>query len=417
MRAITSFLATVVISLACGVISFGQEVKDYYKFDDNGLLCEFLQTTPDGVKITYDGAKEIGLIIYPDGTQIDYSKALATSYDGPRIYPDTRKYDINGALPLKDWYKDLRKAESAPRGVEMMDGVFGIHELTIVFPDNSQANILFTSGGPRVEEYLDAGEGGDLVRFDRYYVKSINMHNPKILNPETNEVLKDGVLVSGVVTRSETKLEGTIVTADGETFTGLFGIKYNVEDRRYGGGYNKDAVRNYNPKSKYLNSLSGDSKKDFSIWPQYGIDNILGVYPEKGTVVNKENKIVAMYENAKQLDEFDMASEMAAEQGKIDRAIAQAKKAASQKESITAKYGKKYADAFFAGKVIVGMPWSLVSIGLEAHSFNDFYTALLSIDRTSSYGSRKCYSLYGDNLAYVGHIWVVNGAVESITLY
>ena len=401
------FCATLFCTLVCA-----QETGDYYKFDDNGVLVEFLQTTPDGVKISYvyRDDNKMGLITYPDGTQIDYTKSLAKSFDGPRIYPDKRKHNINGALPIKDWYKELRKETSAPTVAEMLDGVFGIREVVIIFPDNSQAWVDYDSYGVSVKEYVDISETGNRLSMERCYgtIKFVNLCNPKLRDPETGDYSKTAKLAYGEDS-SGYGCEGSVILEDGSTFTGTFWV--SLSDEKFC----------YDPKSPYIKELFGNNlthgDESYPHCPWYGLDNIIGISLGDGSVVNKENKIVAIYKNYKQLDEFDMASELAAAQGKIDRERAAAKKAASEKAAITSKYGQKYANAFFAGKVIVGMPWSLVEIGIDAHSFKTFYTALLSIERQTAGGSRKCYELIGDDLSIVGNMWVYNGAVQSVTYF
>lgn len=412
------------LACALGIIlgshySFSQETKDYYKFNDKGIVSEFQQTTPDGVRITYNEENHLGLIFYPDGTQVDFSASLTQSFDGARIWPNRKLYDTYGALPMNDWYKEnIRKAGSAPVGAEMMDNIFGIKQLTIVFPDNSQVTIEYEEYGARVNEYTDISEEGDRLCINRSSeIKILNLKNPAVVDPETGALTKHAKFASGVnidkwygniLNGYESAFcKGNVITDDGSTFTGKYGVLLSGEKR------------NYAPKSQYLVALFGDrsKKSDDYTCPPYGINNIAGIFLINGTVVNKDNKIVAMYQDAKMLDEFDMASVLAVEQGKLDNARAAAKKAASEKASITSKYGSKYADAFFAGKVIVGMPWKLVQIGLDAHSFKSFYTALLSIERQSSSGNRQLYSLIGDDLSTVGHIWVKNGSVESVTYY
>lgn len=411
----------IAILLMVGKMVVAQEAKDYYKFNDKGFLCEFLLTTPDGVQIqyrSYGDKDKSGVIIYPDGTQIDYTTHLTIGWgDEPLVFPNKTVYDIRGALSIKEWYKDLRKMTTAPTGSELLDNMFGLAGGTIIFKDNSRATVKIDYNGATIEEIADVSENGDRLSID-YWGRDltlINLKAPNIIDDKTGNVISTGLLVSGtkdsyVIGNGHTgcvsaNCKGIIVTSEGNTFTGSFRVLF------------RDEIRNYLPRSQYLRTLCKEKIEDDSRFPRYGIDNIVGIVPGDGNVVNKENKIVAMYENSILLDEFDMASKLAAEQGRIDREREAAKKAASEKVAITNKYGKKYADAFFAGKVIVGMPWSLVEIGLDAHSFSNFYTALLSYERNSASGTKSCYSLIGDDLGNVGHMWVANGAVESISYY
>lgn len=412
-------LLVIVLSLVIGnQNTLAQESKDYYKFDDNGYLCEFLLTTPDGVQIQYkyhEGANDNkGIIIYPDGTQVDFTTQLCTSFNPePLVWPSRKVYDTYGAIPVKQWYKDIKTASAAPKLSEMLDNLFALREVTIIFKDNSQVTINYGTGTENdrteIKGYVDVSDSGDQLSISRDgYINIINLKEPKIIDKDSRAVKSTARLAYGVKIPQNWSgiLEGQVVTDEGTTFTGTFSVLFNGERQQF------------IPKSPYLRELLNGRTEDKSIMlPFYGYDNIIGISLCDGTVVNKDNKIIAMYEYYRQLDEFDMASKLAAEQGRIDREKAAAKQAASEKAAIANKYGKKYADAFFAGKVIVGMPWKLVEIGLNAHSFKSFYTAFLSYERQSAYGTKQCYSLIGDNLAYVGHIWVTNGVVETVIYY
>ena len=162
MRYLRFILLAICATLFESTFICAQESNDYYKFDDRGVLVEFLHTTPDGVKISYayhnyayGPIDEMGLITYPDGTQVDYSRSISCFDDGyPFIWVD-QNYD-KSTVSIKDWYKDLRKAESAPTGAAMCDGMFGLREYQITFPDNSQ-----WGRGHFDHVYVDASENGD----------------------------------------------------------------------------------------------------------------------------------------------------------------------------------------------------------------------------------------------------------------
>ncbi|MBR3074948.1 MAG: hypothetical protein IKH11_04225 [Bacteroidales bacterium] len=207
-----------------------------------------------------------------------------------------------------------------------------------------------------------------LVSWKRGELSSINWRSEKIpfIDLESDDVTIVNGIISGVREGyseflSPFKLHtetGKIVASDGKIYCGTFQVIAN---------YNEPSAA---LKSEYLkNTLA-----EYSL-PIYSFDDIQAFMFLNGNVVDKDNKIVGMYRDRKKLDEFDMES------------------------------------------VRAGMPWELVRIGLDAHSFKDFYTALISIDRTSEYGNTQCYSLYGDNFRHLGNMWVRNGTVESITMY
>ena len=53
MRYLRFILLAICATLLESTFICAQESDDYYKFDDQGILVEFLHTTPDGVKISY----------------------------------------------------------------------------------------------------------------------------------------------------------------------------------------------------------------------------------------------------------------------------------------------------------------------------------------------------------------------------
>ena len=404
MRYLRSILLAICATLLESSFICAQESNDYYKFDDQGFLVEFLHTTPDGVKISYayGDHDDKGLITYPDGTQVDYSRSISYYSDGPYIWVD-QNYD-KSLVPIKDWYKDLRKAESAPTGAAMCDGMFGLREYQIIFPDNSRIRIFHIEDKPDVRAFTDVSENGDYFMLDRYNDDAaINLSNLKLLDPETNEVIKIAKLAVGKCDGQFRGIygaptDGKVFFEDGSTFIGEFDLILDKD-------WNETSKQ---PKSPYLQSSR------ISIG---GINLIVGVSIKDGNIVNKENEIVAIYRDSKQLDEIDMASVLAVMQGRIEREKAAAKKEASERAAITAKYGQKYANAFFAGDVVVGMPWSLVQIGLKAHSFKEFYQVALSVEHQNGRETTQIYTLISSGFARVGSMWVSNGAVQSITYY
>ena len=433
MRAIIKYLAITVFLFPVLNSAFAQSSQDGYKFDDSGNLSEFQLTLPDSTVIKYKhlydekGDREnpfvegdYANILYPDGTVVDFSGSYFNGEFYPDKYPalytivDNPEHGGYKFLTINQWFKMIKKESSAPKGKDMLDNVFNLRKYSIIFPDNSMLNVSCDPdpSSTVIEGYIDVCENGDSWNGKRWDLNSINWHASKIeyVDLESEDSKMMDCFISGVRKEREyvenltyeisrQVIEGSVVTKDNEVFTGTIGLYYLTNG-------------SYLPKSQYLKTVY-----DYNKFPKRGFDNIVGISFVDGNVVNKDNQIVAIFRDYKKLDEFDIASLRAAEQGKIDKARAEAEQAAKEKNAITTKFGKKYADAFFEGKVIVGMPWELVQIGLSAHSFNDFYCALLSIDSSSGYGKSQCYSLYGDDFTHRGHIWVRNNVVEYITLY
>ena len=431
MKILVKIFAAAFMASVFSLSAHAQKTEDYHKFDDAGYLCEFQLTLPDSTIIKYkhqynpngernnlfaDG--DYANIIYTDGTVVDFSE----SYFNGEYYPD--KYPalstiINNPnlssykfLTVNDWYKIIRKAPSAPKGIDMIKNMFLLTQFMITFPDNAQLEVCsdLDPASIRFFQYVDCDRNGSSIFWDEGELRSINWQSEAIPfhDMDTDKDISVNCIVSGVQKGYSEYLspykihtqEGTIVMNDGSLFSGTFWVITL---------YDKPTCA---LKSEYLKNMLAESTRR-----HYSFDDIMALVYFDGNVVDKDNNIIGMYRNGKKLDEFDMESLRAAEQGKIAKEKAAAEKAAKEKNAIISKYGKKYADAFFAGKVIVGMPMELVQIGLDAHSFKDFYTALISIDRTSAYGHTQCYSLRGSNYAHVGNMWIRNGVVESITIY
>ena len=392
-------IAVMIFLFAFNNLVFAQRKEDYYKFNEHGTLCEFQLTIPDGVQVIYVREKK-SFIKLPDGTTIDFSKSIFNrNYDNAWQqdytllemedgYPNA---NVNHYIEIEKWYKDIRKLTNVPAGNEILNSPLGLREFTITFKDQSFFTNLHDS-----LEYIDVSEDGDILHRAYGHIQNVQLKNSPIIDQETKEIISTAKLASGVKETdiySAGDLNGQVFIEDGSIYIGNFRVMMDKKDASV--------------KSKYLRNLLSAK----------GLGNVVGVYFTDGKIVTKNNKIVAVYRYGKKLDDFDMASVVSVEQGKIDREKAEAKKAAMEQNAILKKYGKKYANAFFSGKIIVGMPWSLVEIGLKAHSFKNFYMAILTANHYSSYGNSQRYSLVGHNLGYVGYMQVVNGRVETVTYY
>ncbi len=431
MRSFITIL-TIGLFLFAGVgVASAQKTQDYYKFDDKGFLCEFQLTLPDNTAIKYkhlynsrsaefvDG--DYANIVYSDGTTIDFSASYKNLDEDTSIYqlwdacPVLKMTEIRSpfssnqylvmATIVNDWYKFLKQVDGAPVGAQMLDKVFGLDNYTIIFPDNSHIEVS-AGYSKRIVAYAECTEKGDYIRWEGEKLLNINWNQKDIpiIDLQNDKLDKVDCIVSGVhktIDRSGDEIyntmEGRIATREGETFTGTFVV---ISDKEH---YCAEHP------SPYFRNIFKDYPDSL-----YSFDAISGILYENGNVVNKKNQVVAMYRDKNKLDEFDMQAQLAAEQGKINQAKAEAEKAAKEKNAMISKYGKKNVDAFFAGKIIVGMPWSLVELGVNANSFKDFTFTTLSIDR----GSSKCYDLY--NYGFydkVGFVWVKDGIITSIMFY
>lgn len=384
-----SLWVTGLLLFACfGSIS-AQENKDYYKFDDTGTVSEFQLTLADSTVIKYE--KPYGTINYTDGTIVDFGSVS------------------------NDWYKNLRKMTSAPKGGDMLLNMFGLSSYKINYPDNAQLEMDYVidqdiPGAPfpgmrKVSKFTDTDNAGGFICFDGPHPRSVNLSvQGNIISGNAsswNEWINDF---------DRYTFEGQIINARGEIFKGTFYMFYKHCD-----GYPifyKNLLQKPALHSSYLKSVS-----DYLTHCWRGLDDPFRIVMYDGNTIDKNNKIVAMYRDGYKLDDFDMEAALAAEQGKIDKEKAAAEKAISERKALESKYGKKYTDALYEGKVIVGMPWALVEIGNNAHSFKDFYSLLPYMDRTSGAGNSRCYSMLADNFRYIGLIWIKDDKVSSIIFY
>lgn len=293
--------------------------------------------------------------------------------------------------------------------------MFGLSSYTINYPDNAQLQMSYVidqdvPGAPfpgmrKVSKFTDTDNAGGFICFEGRHPRSVNLS-------------AQGFIISGNASSWDERIgdfdrytfNGQIINAEGEVFKGTFYMFYeHIKDLSI---FSKNLLNKPALHSSYLKSVS-----DYLTHCYRGLDDPFRITMYNGNTIDKNHKIVAMYRDGVKLDDFDMEAMLAAEQGKIDKEKAAAEKAISERKALESKYGKKYSDALYEGKVIVGMPWALVEIGNNAHSFKDFYSLLPYMDRTSGAGNSRCYSMLADNFKYIGLIWIKDNKVSSITFY
>lgn len=148
------------------------------------------------------------------------------------------------------------------------------------------------------------------------------------------------------------------------------------------------------------------------------IEDLAGVDPYHGVMVDSKGNVIDIYRNGQKLDEFDKMQVIAEEQGKIKKEQERAQNAIAQKQELIKKYGEKYTNALYAGKIITGMPEELFLLGLAINQFNNVFTATISIQN----GEDRCYDLYQFDqntfsMKQLGFVWVIDKKVSSIVYY
>lgn len=131
-----------------------------------------------------------------------------------------------------------------------------------------------------------------------------------------------------------------------------------------------------------------------------------------GDLKKKSGKLIVISEGEE--DEFETLKREKEAKAKIE----QEKETKAQIAQLNQRYGKKYVDMLIKGQIGVGMPEDLFNLGVNTNSFNSFDTCAVSID----YGhGDRCLDLYKfqSSLDFkpVGHIWIRNGVVSSISWY
>ncbi|MBR5034413.1 MAG: hypothetical protein IKX71_03825 [Bacteroidales bacterium] len=372
----------VLIALAAVLLyslSYAQTNEDYFKFDDNGLVSEFKITYKDGTVINFKRG-EIATVNYKYGVIVDFS------HDESLIY-DWAKTRINGL------YKTLRGMDSIPLSANMPFSCYNI-----CFPDNSSICLeldatykkptIYHRSNDEYGGYIDVAANGDSEGNGR-----VNCHIGNCFVSGKYKG-KDYGGSEGWTVRDI--YEGTIHMNDNKLYEGTF---FLVKDQSIEGTYSSPYLETfflqYFPNSKGL------------------LKSITGFICQDGRITDQSGNIVGMYKNGKELDEFDLASVLAAEQGKLERELAAAQERKAQRDNLDQKYGKEYVDAMYNGEVIVGMPWDLVELGISTQSFKKFTYVTLDYDR----GNSKRYTLRSYGFSRPGYISVRNGKVESVSYY
>ena len=115
-----------------------------------------------------------------------------------------------------------------------------------------------------------------------------------------------------------------------------------------------------------------------------------------------------MYDYAKKFHKFYWNWKKEVEEEKRRKELAAEQEKEQQKQELAKKYGRKYVDAMYELKIIVGMPEDLVNVIV-----NKMYT----VGSTSSSSSGDYYRLdprYGTGWVSV---WIKNKKVTSVTYH
>ncbi len=201
MKPIFKYLAITLFLFTAQNQALAQSSQQDYKFDGSGNLCELKLTLPDSTEIKYkhlcdaqgnwskpfvegDYAK----IIYMDGTVVDFTESYFNGEYYPDKYPalytvvDNPEHSDFRYLTVNQWYKMLRKTNSAPKGKDMLVNMFYLQDYSITFPDNSMLLVSCDPDPSRtaIHGCIDVCENGDSWNIERGTINSINWHASNI---------------------------------------------------------------------------------------------------------------------------------------------------------------------------------------------------------------------------------------------
>lgn len=382
-----------------------EKLTDFYEFNEKGFLVKFKKAFYNGVLIgdltdRHNSTNKYIKFIYENGDTLKFYN-MSEVYDGILI-----DYD----LYVNEWFSKLSDKIMAPE-VNSSD-FFSIDKSRVACVTSLKGSdhyIRVTEGVAQV--FYDNGDyfhymhrwnpydGNSHNYFDETIAKNQSIQSiKKTFNDYSVNYAPDEITYPYLDNSREKYMRGEIVYDNGTIFKGILNFEFT------------HPLTTHQPTS--LSSTFWSLLKLDGVW--YWFDEITAAVPYDGLIYDVNNKIIDAYKKGKKLNDFEKASVIAAEQGKID---AEKKKIAdylAQKERIINKFGKKNADALYNGKIIIGMQEELFLMGIDNGSFNRIAAASLSKD----YGDTKCYDLYGVNnslsMIYLGHIWITNGAISSI---
>ena len=348
------------------------KASDYYKFDENAEISEFVITYPDLSKHEYlrKGNEVVkNKITYADGRIAKLPFKWSNS-DYSQLSKFTVAYEFNPRTNFYECtYPDGFKIKHASYYDARKGGIVG-----------GMGNGYFIYEEPKQEN----GDYAQLVGINDVYDKT----GPVLSLEKFRKTFDEYTIVWDSVEYVEFK--------DGTKFKGKF--EYVVE------GPSKLAE---NPHIKEL-VLKVES----------ALDNVTGAKLIDGEVYTKAGDVVGIYRNGEKKEGFDFDVELAKINAKIAAHKAELEKERLEKEKekqfqeeLNAKYGKRYVDLASHGKLEVGMPFELVKMIAASR--------LWGLKVSSKYDDTTVYDIStvnGRTLEKIdlGYIRVSKGKIEKV---
>lgn len=371
-----------------------------------GIISSFTKTLPNLCKIVWKSAYVDG------GDECTITSLDGDVFEGKIRISDDHNYELKNLYTNKNsHYKPITRntrIEDMPfLGESWIDGI-------LTFADSKKFPIKI-SGRERIicVPLTNPGDYYEQIQsFDTSYGTWKNegtdsRHGFRI-------TIEEGVLTCHPLSYDHNRYVFTLVYNNGDIYDGdlQFSNKfYWDEDKNnnfYWDGDNDDDFY-----------WDGDNEGYASNIPQFDRSKLKNVTKladmgrlYNGDIKTKSGKLKVILNGEE--DEFEALKREKAAKAKIE----QEKETKAQIAQLNQRYGKKYVDMLIKGQIGVGMPEDLFNLGVNTNSFNSFDTCAVSID----YGhGDRCLDLYKfqSSLDFkpVGHIWIRNGVISSISWY
>lgn len=428
--------------------------KDYIKFDENGNITEFQQTTKDRTVFQFWGGAESELkIVFPDGTWADgiinnNAKDLYNSIKNGTIDVVKEMNAIQGFHSVIDESrgtfnyfdeKFIPKFDLSDKDAHKTN-LSGLVQKILQYTQNSMIPYFTRPGGSGISAVIFLGEllndtyddGSNLYVYPKQgfqYGQNINIEEnfegvlgayKKVSDGIINVLcVEDKITVHAGAYDEDWMYDGTIK-----------GDSRKIGKRRTSEGYyyevycmDKGLIDTITS-VKYLPFNDGKLDWDGKI-SEYKKGVLYSITDEKG--------LITIYDKDGNVDEFETerTRQMAEAKKKKDeeykkqeaQRLAEEKK---QREQLNKKYGAKWVQAVEDGELLVGMPFDLFAAGVK----NQYFTKpnlITSAEKDYESNGRQCWKVYGykgsdsafnlllTNPKLIGWVYITNGKVSSIS--
>lgn len=429
--------------------------KDHIKFDENGNITEFRQTTKDGTVFEFLGGAEPELNIdFPDGTWANgvinkNAKELYNSIKNGTIDVVKEMNDIQGFRSVNDEWKNIFNyfdEKFIPKfGLSDWDGsgpsIYKTNLSNLVMKIEQPMIVYFTSKGKKEINAVCVkkgscgllndtyGDGSDLYVYPKEgfrYGQNIEENCKGILG--AYKKVSDGIInllcVEGKITAVAGIYNGWSYKGTIKGDTHIIGGRRTPDNWYYDVYYMDKGLIDTITSVGYLplddgKLFWGGNISEIKNGVLYSVTDekgLITIYDEEGNVDEFET------ERSRQMAEAKKKKEEEYEKQEAQK-MAEEKK---QREQLNKKYGAKWVQAVEDGELLVGMPFDLFAAGVK----NQYFTkpnVITSAEIDHESNGRQCWKVYGykgsdsafnlllTNPKLIGWVYITNGKVSSIS--